>query len=125
MPFDLLFPHPGVKFKGTGFDRQTFLGGAIGYCAYDMVYDCWLDIPPKNSIIPDAQFALTTKTVVFDHLTDDTFIVITPFILEGDNAREIYHKALDDAGKIASIIGSAQAFRSGKKQTPGNQMQYA
>jgi len=104
------FSASGVKFKGIGFDRQTFLGGAIGYCAYDMIYDCWLDILPKDSIIPDAQFALTTKTVVFDHLTDDTFIVITPFILEGDNAREIYHKALDDAGKIALIIGSARPF---------------
>lgn len=104
------FSASGVKFKGIGFDRQTFLGGAIGYCAYDMVYDCWLDILPKNSIIPDAQFAITTKTVVFDHLTEDTFIVITPLLLEGDNAREIYHKALDDASKIATIIGSARPF---------------
>jgi len=97
---------PAVKFKGSGFDRQTFLGGAIGYCAYDLVYDCWLDIHPKNSIIPDAQFALTTKTIVFDHLTNETFIVITPFILEVDNAGKIY-KALNDANELASRIKSA------------------
>lgn len=102
------FSASGVKFKGVGFDRQTFLGGAIGFCAYDMVYDCWLDIPPGKSLTPDAQFALTTKTVVFDHLTNETFIVITPFIIGGDDAREVYKKALDDAERLASIIKSAQ-----------------
>jgi anthranilate synthase component 1 len=110
------FPVSGIKFTGVGFGRQTFLGGAIGFCAYDMVYDCWLDIPAKKSPTPDAQFALTTKTVVFDHLTNETFIVITPFILEADNAEEIYHKALDDASKITSIIGSAGLNASGKNK---------
>lgn len=74
------FSAKDVRFKGAGFDRQTFLGGAIGFCAYDMVYDCWLDISSGKSPTPDAQFALTTKTIVFDHLTNETFIVITPFI---------------------------------------------
>ncbi len=100
----------GLKFKGLGFDRQTFLGGAIGYCSYDMVYTCWLDIPQKKSQTPDAQFALTTKTVVFDHLTNETFIVITPFVLGGDNAEEIYNEALKDAYKLAFTIGSARRF---------------
>ena len=45
------FAMTGVKFIGNGFDRQTFLGGAIGYCAYDMVYDCWLDIIAKKAEI--------------------------------------------------------------------------
>ena len=109
------FSASGLKFKGIGFDRQTFLGGAIGYCSYDMVYDCWLDIPQKKSQTPDAQFALTTKTVVFDHLTNETFIVITPFILDGDNAEDIYNKALEDANKLASRIGSARPFTLRKK----------
>lgn len=97
-----------VKFIGKGFDRQTFLGGAIGFCAYDMVYDCWLDIPPKKSQTPDAQFALTTKTVVFDHMTDDTYIAMTLFVLSGDNAIELYRKAQDDARKLALAISSAK-----------------
>jgi len=70
----------GVKFIGNSFDRQTFLGGAIGYCAYDIVYDFWLEIPHKKSVTPDTQFALTTRTVVFDHLTGETFIIMTPFV---------------------------------------------
>ena len=102
------FSAKDVKFKGVGFDRQTFLGGAIGFCAYDMVYDCWLDISPGKSLTPDAQFALTTKTIVFDHLTNETFIVITPFIPGGDDAENIYNKALEDANKLASTIESAR-----------------
>ena len=96
----------GVKFIGKGFDRQTFLGGAIGYCAYDMVYDCWLDIPAKKSNTPDAQFALTTKTVVFDHLTEKTYVVMTPFVF--DNAKDAYRAALEEAGKLETMIRAAR-----------------
>jgi len=95
-----------VKFIGKGFDRQTFLGGAIGYCAYDMVYDCWLDIPAKKSKTPDAQFALTTKTVVFDHLTEKTYIVMTPFVF--DEAKDAYRGALEEARKLETIIKAAR-----------------
>ncbi|VVB96706.1 Anthranilate synthase component 1 [uncultured archaeon] len=102
------FAASGLEFTGESFDRQTFLGGAIGFCAYDMVYDCWLDIPAKKNNIPDAQFALTTKTVVFDHLTDDKYIVMTPFVLNGDDADKIYTTAQADADKLASLIKSAK-----------------
>ncbi len=102
------FAASGVKFIGRGFDRQTFLGGAIGFCAYDMVYDCWLDIRPKKSRTPDAQFALTTKTVVFDHLADETYVVMTPFVLNGDDAGEVYRNVQYEARKIASAISSVK-----------------
>jgi len=98
----MAFAATGVKFIGSGFDRQTFIGGAIGFCAYDMVYDCWLDIPAKKSQTPDAQFALTTKTVVFDHLTEKTYVVLTPFVL--DDAKEAYRAAQEEAGKLEAII---------------------
>jgi len=106
----------GVKFIGDSFDRQTFLGGAIGYCAYDMVYDCWLEISPKKSVTPDAQFALTTRTIVFDHLTGETFIIMTPFVIDGDNAGEIYQKAIVDARHLASKIGSVKPVVLQKKR---------
>ncbi|NJD75598.1 MAG: anthranilate synthase component I [Candidatus Methanoperedens sp.] len=113
------FAASGLKFIGTGFDRQTFLGGAIGFCAYDMVYDCWLDIPVKKSNIPDAQFALTTKTVVFDHLTDGKYIVMTPFVLNGDDAGKIYATAQADADKLASLIKSAKPASPHKNKPSG------
>jgi anthranilate synthase component 1 len=113
----MAFAAQGVKFIGSSFDRQTFLGGAIGFCAYDMVYDCWLDIPAKKSQTPDAQFALTTKTVVFDHMTDETYIVVTPFVLFGDDAKEVYGTALDDAKKLASLVMAAKPYAA-KKNKP-------
>ncbi len=102
------FPVKNIKYIGRGFDRQTFLGGAIGFCAYDIVYDCWLDIIAKKSQVPDAQFALTTKTVVFDHLADETYIVMTPPVMSRDNAEEVYRAAQADADKLASTIKSAR-----------------
>jgi len=112
----MAFAASGVKFIGSGFDRQTFLGGAIGFCAYDMVYNCWLDIPPKKSQIPDAQFALTTKTVVFDHMTDETYIVVTPFVLFEDDAKEVYRTALEDAKKLASLVNTAKPYAMQKNK---------
>ncbi|MCZ7399429.1 MAG: anthranilate synthase component I [Candidatus Methanoperedens sp.] len=111
------FAASGVRFIGKSFDRQTFLGGAIGFCAYDMVYDCWLDIPPKKSNTPDAQFALTTKTVVFDHMTDETYIVVTPFVMRGDNPQAVYQAAKADTEKLAIVINNANALVS-KKNMP-------
>lgn len=100
----------GVKYKGKGFGRQTFLGGAIGFCAYDMVYDCWLDIEAKKGTAPDAQFAVTTKTVVFDHLTDKTYVVMTPIVTDGKNAGDAYRSAQAEAEKLASLIHAAEPF---------------
>ncbi len=111
----MAFAAQGVKFTGTGFDRQTFLGGAIGFCAYDMVYDCWLDIPAKKSQTPDAQFALTTKTVVFDHLTEKTYVVLTPFVL--DDPESVYSAAQDEARKLETIIKDAKPI-AGNKNKP-------
>ncbi|MDP2845188.1 MAG: anthranilate synthase component I, partial [Candidatus Methanoperedens sp.] len=110
------FTASDVKFIGEGFDQQTFLGGAIGFCAYDVVYDCWLDIPAKKSQTPDAQFALTTKTVVFDHLTDETYVAMTPFVLSGDDAITVYRKAQEDARKLALSIISAKPLAARKNK---------
>ena len=60
------------------FDRQTFLGGAIGYTAYDAIYDSWLGVEKGfESEIPELQYLLVSKTFVFDHLTDEIYIAVT------------------------------------------------
>ncbi len=110
------FSASGIRFIGQHFDRQIFQGGAIGFCAYDMIYDCWLDIPPRKSATPDAQFALTTKTVVFDHLNNETFVVVTPLVLDGEDASDIYSKAVDDAEKLVRVLESAGPVPIGKRK---------
>jgi len=97
--------------RSKTFDRQVFLGGAIGYYGYDIVYDCWLDIKRrKSATTPDAQFLITSHTVVFDHLTGEIYIVLTPFIndVSDKNLTETYQRAESDAASLLSIIEGVQ-----------------
>ena len=101
---------PNVPCISTkNFDRQVFSGGAIGYCGYDVVYDCWLDIEPRNrATTPDAQFMIVSQTVIFDHLTGELHIVMTPFLSDfgEDRIAEAYRNAESDASRLISVIGS-------------------
>lgn len=99
-------PANGAEILNTQrFDRQTFLGGAIGYTAYDAIYDSWLGVEKGfKSEIPELQYLLVSKTFVFDHLTEEIYIVITPFLNPGLDAGEIYEKALLEAEKLCSIL---------------------
>ncbi|MFQ6063330.1 MAG: anthranilate synthase component I, partial [Methanosarcinales archaeon] len=101
---------PKVYFKSTvDFGRQVFLGGAIGYNAYDIVYDCWLDIEKKySSDTPDIQFALMTKTIIFDHFREDVYIVLTPFISLDTDLDTIYTTAESDAKELITLIKKAK-----------------
>jgi anthranilate synthase component I len=90
------------------FDRQTFLGGAIGYTAYDAIYDSWLGVEKGfESEIPELQYLLVSKTFVFDHLTEEIYIAITPFVNPGSDAGEVYEKALQEAEKLCSTLKEA------------------
>ncbi len=90
------------------FDRQTFLGGAIGYTAYDAIYDSWLGVEKGfKSEIPELQYLLVSKTFVFDHVTEEIYIVVTPFVNPGSDAEEIYEKALLEAGTLYNILKEA------------------
>ncbi|MFP4654877.1 MAG: anthranilate synthase component I [Methanohalobium sp.] len=111
--FRVVFPTAdGVKLLNQkNFDRQTFLGGAIGYNGYDIVYDCWLDVDKKyKSNIPDLQYALTTRTFVFDHLTGDVYIVVTPFIPKNSNPESVYDNASLEAKKLLSYLDEASGM---------------
>ena len=80
-------PANGIELKnGSSFERQTFSGGAIGYTAYDAIYDSWLKVEKGfESEIPELQYLLVSKTFVFDHMTGTIYIVITPFVKPGSN----------------------------------------
>ena len=87
------------------FDRQTFLGGAIGYTAYDAIYDSWLGVEKGfESEIPELQYLLVSKTFVFDHLTDEIYIAVTPLVNPGSDAGTLYEKALLEAERLCSTL---------------------
>lgn len=94
------------------FDRQTFLGGAIGYNSYDLVYDSWIGREKKpDADTPEMHFAIMTKTFVFDHITNEAYFVITPFVTKDSDLEAVYEHALADAQlmerslHMSSVIG--------------------
>lgn len=112
----LVFPPAnGIEFLNEKrFERQTFLGGAIGYTAYDAVYDSWLGGADKGfeSEIPELQYLLVTKSYVFDHLTEEVYIVVTPFINPDSDTGKIYEEALSEAEKLYSAIREVSLYES-------------
>ena len=116
---------PAAGFlRGKTFDRQVFLGGAIGYYGYDIVYDCWLDIKRrKSAATPDAQFLITSHTFVFDHLTGEIYIVLTPFIddLSGEDLAKTYQQAESDAESLLSTIEGVESEAAASNNHQGSQ----
>ncbi len=104
-----------VLLNQKRFDRQTFLGGAIGYNSYDFVYDSWLGIEKKEDAdTPDMHFAIMTRTFVFDHITNETYMVVTPFITDESDLEAVYEHAHADAQlmerslHMSSVIGISE-----------------
>lgn len=100
-----------AKFQGENiFKRQAFLGGLIGYFAYDLVYDCWLKIKnKKQASTPDAIFLLTTQTVVFDHLSNEVFIVETPVVQSKQEANKSYAMAKERAKELLKSLATSNS----------------
>ncbi len=90
------------------FDRHTFLGGAIGYTAYDAIYESWLGVEKGfKSEIPELQYLLVSKTFVFDHLTDEIYIVVTPLVNPDSDTGDIYKQALMEAERLFFTLKEA------------------
>lgn len=108
------------------FDRQTFLGGAIGYNSYELVYDSWIDREKKpDADTPEMHFAIMTKTFVFDHITNETYLVVTPFVTKDSDLEAVYEHALADAQlmerslHMSSVIGiSSDILAKVKSEEP-------
>ena len=84
--FDLLRSALPVGSGPSKFGRQAFLGGGIGYLAYDLVAGR-ID-RPRNSPIPDAKFGIFEESFVYDHLTGKVSLAVAP-LLAGEDPEEI------------------------------------
>jgi anthranilate synthase component 1 len=93
---------PRVGFPDR--DRQQLDGGLVGFLAYDAVYDLWLDevgVERPDPVVPDAQFVLTTRTLVFDHAADAVSLVFTPVVTPDDDPGETYDALVAEAETVA------------------------
>jgi anthranilate synthase component 1 len=97
-------------------DRQQLDGGLVGFLAYDAVYDLWLDevgVSRPDPIVPDAQFVLTTRTLVFDHAADAVSLVFTPVVAPGDDPGSVYEGLVAEAETVAESLRSREEPNAG------------
>lgn len=95
--FDLLRSAIPTEIGPSKFGRQAFLGGGIGYLAYDLVAER-ID-RPKTSDKPDAIFGIFDKSFVFDHLTGRVCLAVAP-LLPGVDPEEIASDVIDHLGDL-------------------------
>lgn len=129
----------GLPDVETTFDDSTarFEGGLVGFMAYDAVYDLWLnnrEAEREETELPDAQFVLNTKTLIFDHKTGDLSLVFTPLVRPTDDPTAMYEQFVREAGNIEALLaettvgtngfncvettsGSEETYREAVKQT--------
>lgn len=71
------------QFRWVGPPGTVFLGGLVGYCAYDMVGDLSNGMVSAGKEGPLARFMLCTKGVVFDHVSGSCVLFDTLTVQEG------------------------------------------
>ena len=102
---------PDVNRRGfPDTDRQILSGGFVGFLAYEAVYDLWLDevgIDRPDTDFPDAEFVLTTRTVVFDEKEGTVELVCTPVIGADDDPAEVYDALAAEADRVAAELADA------------------
>lgn len=123
---------PDVTLVGfPDSDRQQLTGGLVGFLAYEAVYDLWLEdigVPHPDSRFPDAQFVLTTETLVFDHATDSISVVCTPVLRPSDDPAHVYDDLKTTIESITTTLESAPDPQPGgftqHDETAGSQEAY-
>ncbi|GAA0729340.1 anthranilate synthase component 1 [Halorubrum trapanicum] len=103
---------PEVSLRGfPDTDRQILSGGFVGFLAYEAVYDLWLEevgVERPETEFPDAEFALTTRTVVFDEKEGGAELVFTPVIGVDDDPGAVYDDLVAEAERVATELRAAE-----------------
>ena len=102
---------PDVSLRGfPATDRQILSGGFVGFLAYEAVYDLWLEdvgVGRPETAFPDAEFALTTRTVVFDEREGTAELVFTPVIGADDDPAAVYDGLVAEAERVKAALCGA------------------
>lgn len=100
----------------NSFGRQMFSGGGIGYLAYDLIKERL----GRSSVskTPDAQFAISESTFIFDHLTRRVYFTVAPIfpgaktdlieIIEGFDPED---SDADDLGGDLLSLGDKEGYQ--------------
>jgi len=97
-------------------ERQHLQGGLVGFLGYDAVYDAFLDevgVDRPASRFPDAQFVLSTKTLVFDDVENSLELVFTPVLSTDEDAGVVYDVLEGEAERVRECLTDADALETG------------
>ena len=102
---------PDVSRRGfPDTDRQILSGGFVGFLAYEAVYDLWLEevgVDRPDTEFPDAEFVLTTRTVVFDEKEGGVELVFTPVLDDDADPGAVYDSLATEADRVAAALADA------------------
>ncbi len=108
---------PDIERRGfPDAERQLLSGGVVGFLAYDAVYDLWLNevgLERPERRVPDAQFALSTRTLVFDHAAETVTLVFTPVVPPSADSGVVYEELRDEARSVADRLTQAESSSTG------------
>jgi len=92
--------HPGLP---------RFLGGLVGYAAYDMVryYERLPNVPTDDRELPDLAFGLYPDMIVFDHVSKTIKVVSNAHA--GEGALTAYRRAADRIERLVDKLGSGSS----------------
>ncbi|MDL5362250.1 anthranilate synthase component I [Halalkalicoccus sp. NIPERK01] len=100
-----------------GFPDDGHLhGGLVGFLAYDAVYDLWLSevgIDRPESGTPDAQFVLSTKTLVFDEVEGTLSLSLTPIVFPEDDPDDLYDALREEVERVRETLDRADEPETG------------
>ena len=102
---------PDVARRGFGNGhRQRLDGGLVGFLSYDAVYDLHLDevgLDRPDSRFPDAEFVLTTRTLVFDDEEGTVSLAFTPVVRPDDDPDAVYDDLVAEAERVRALLADA------------------
>jgi anthranilate synthase component 1 len=118
-PFRGLAQIVGKKSVAPLPNLPAFVGGAVGYFAYDAVryLERLPDAPPDDLDVPEAYFAVTDSLVVFDHLRHKVLVISLVDAarlrdVEGEGFAAAYRRAADDIRRVVERLSAPLARRA-------------
>jgi len=115
---NLLKPIQGVRLPttGPGTSLPSFVGGAVGYAAYDTVRylepEKLTNTPKDDRGLPDMLFGIYDEVVIFDNVQKTVLVVANAHVAPNDRRtyKEIYAAALARIDNIIKTLLEPIAF---------------
>jgi len=92
------------QFRFVGPARSGFLGGFVGYCAYDMVTDLSGGMVNAGKEGPLARFMLCTRGIVYDHARGSCVLFDDIIIPRGSDFQKEHARAQERIEGLEEII---------------------